>query len=144
MWKNINGSSIQCGALDDGVARSRERVRMAKPSDLQSTQLKLEELRVSLGERIRNEERKSSASVDANPDRVDLAQDYRTKQRSQAMLDQLRQQLEQVEVALHRLDEGTYGKCAECGRPINAERLQVLPYATLCVRCQSQKDASRT
>ncbi len=117
---------------------------MTEQLDLQSARLKLEELRVSLEERIGDEEKKLSASVDPNPDRVDLAQDYRTKQRSQAMLDQMRQQLKQVEAAKRRLDEGTYGQCAECGQPINAERLQVLPYATLCIRCQSKKSTSRT
>jgi DnaK suppressor protein len=41
--------------------------------------------------------------------------------------------LGEIEAALRRLEEGTYGTCAVCGRPIDAERLQAVPYATLCI-----------
>jgi DnaK suppressor protein len=41
--------------------------------------------------------------------------------------------LEKVEGALQRIDEGTYGTCAVCGRKIPDERLQAVPYATLCL-----------
>ena len=39
----------------------------------------------------------------------------------------------EIEAALRRLDEGTYGTCAACGRPIDEERLEAVPYATLCL-----------
>jgi DnaK suppressor protein len=45
--------------------------------------------------------------------------------------------LEQVERALARMDAGTYGACERCGQPIAEERLEALPYATLCVNCQA-------
>jgi DnaK suppressor protein len=51
--------------------------------------------------------------------------------------------LEQVNAALRRLDEATYGICADCGEPIPIERLEALPYATLCVRCQSTRERAR-
>jgi DnaK suppressor protein len=41
--------------------------------------------------------------------------------------------------ALEKLDEGTYGKCDDCGRDIAPERLNALPWATHCVRCASKK-----
>lgn len=41
--------------------------------------------------------------------------------------------LAEIDAALGRIDEGTYGICAACGRPIDAERLQAVPYATLCI-----------
>jgi RNA polymerase-binding protein DksA len=41
--------------------------------------------------------------------------------------------LAEVDRALRLIDEGTYGTCVVCGRPIGAERLEALPYATLCI-----------
>jgi DnaK suppressor protein len=45
--------------------------------------------------------------------------------------------------ALHRLDEGTYGDCERCGRPIPPKRLAVLPEATTCVACQEILEGGR-
>jgi DnaK suppressor protein len=41
--------------------------------------------------------------------------------------------LVEIEAALARIDDGTYGLCAVCGSPIGEERLQAVPYATLCI-----------
>lgn len=41
--------------------------------------------------------------------------------------------LEQIDAALARLDDGTFGICQRCGKPIDVERLEALPYATLCI-----------
>lgn len=43
--------------------------------------------------------------------------------------------LEEVDAALLRLDEGRYGTCERCGRPIPAARLEVRPTARTCVTC---------
>ncbi len=40
---------------------------------------------------------------------------------------------DEIEAALGRIDDGTYGRCVNCGRPIAAERLEAVPYATLCI-----------
>jgi DnaK suppressor protein len=42
----------------------------------------------------------------------------------------------QVEAALQRLDEGTYGICEDCLTPINEERLKAMPFARRCIDCQ--------
>jgi RNA polymerase-binding protein DksA len=41
--------------------------------------------------------------------------------------------LEQIDAALARLDDGSFGICERCGNPIGLERLEALPYATLCI-----------
>ena len=43
----------------------------------------------------------------------------------------------EVEAALHRLDNGTYGDCADCGEPIFLRRLQVQPATQRCAPCQA-------
>jgi DnaK suppressor protein len=41
--------------------------------------------------------------------------------------------LEEIDAALRRIEEGTFGTCLVCGRPIDEERLEAVPYATLCI-----------
>jgi DnaK suppressor protein len=55
-----------------------------------------------------------------------------------AVHDRLQTTLADVERALAKLEEGSYGRCDMCGEPIGEERLEVLPWAVRCV-----KDASR-
>jgi RNA polymerase-binding protein DksA len=43
----------------------------------------------------------------------------------------------EIERAIEKVDTGTYGLCEVCNKPINAERLQFLPYVTQCIKCQS-------
>lgn len=52
----------------------------------------------------------------------------------------LLRQADQLNEALARLEEGTYGICQECGEPIAAPRLKALPHATCCVDCQARQE----
>jgi len=53
--------------------------------------------------------------------------------------DVLAAKLADVERALEKLDEGTYGVCDACGSPITPERLEAIPWTALCVRCASER-----
>jgi DnaK suppressor protein len=57
-------------------------------------------------------------------------------ERRLALEKQMREQLAEVRAALAKFEEGTYGKCEVCGKPITPERLEALPYAKLCVACK--------
>lgn len=48
--------------------------------------------------------------------------------------------LEQIDAALRRIEEGSYGTCAVCGKPIGEERLRAVPWATLCIEDQRKQD----
>jgi len=50
--------------------------------------------------------------------------------------------LRQVNDALKRIDEGTFGFCKVCGRPIEKERLEAIPYADLCIEDKKKEEAS--
>jgi len=50
--------------------------------------------------------------------------------------------LSQVQQALLKIEKGTYGLCDRCGAPIPVERLEILPYATFCIRCQDILEGS--
>jgi DnaK suppressor protein len=49
----------------------------------------------------------------------------------------LNQVLQQVNAALERMNQGTYGICQRCGKEIAAARLEAFPYVTYCIECQS-------
>ncbi len=57
------------------------------------------------------------------------------QQRDLALRDHNRGHLADIDAALARLDEGTYGACTACGRPIPPERLEALPWTALCIEC---------
>ena len=48
--------------------------------------------------------------------------------------------LAQIETSLERIEEGIYGQCEECGARIPKNRLNAIPYATMCVRCAEQQE----
>ena len=54
----------------------------------------------------------------------------------------IRDQLAEVEHALNKFEEGTYGLCDICGQPIDPARLEALPQASLCLSCKTQKAKS--
>ncbi len=60
-----------------------------------------------------------------------------TEQRSEALaqIDQARNRLQQIDEALGRMREGTYGICVECSREINPARLEARPLSIRCVEC---------
>jgi DnaK suppressor protein len=51
----------------------------------------------------------------------------------------IRQELAGIEHALRKFEEGTYGKCDNCGKPIDPARLEALPQASLCLNCKAQQ-----
>ena len=61
------------------------------------------------------------------------------RQHLAALIDQARARLSEIESALQRIDEGSYGRCERCGDPIGAERLAARPAATTCVACAARR-----
>jgi len=61
-----------------------------------------------------------------------------------ALEKRLREQMAEVERALYKLEEGTYGLCDICGQPIAPERLEALPWANLCLSCKTRQAKKNT
>ena len=59
-------------------------------------------------------------------------------QRGQQLREREEQHLIQIEAALARIQNGSFGLCSSCGKPIAPERLEALPWATDCVACHSK------
>lgn len=71
---------------------------------------------------------------------ADDATDISEQEKDIAIKRTLEDRLRDVEHALLRVDEGNYGVCEQCGKPIPAERLAALPSAGLCIECKSAED----
>jgi RNA polymerase-binding transcription factor DksA len=50
----------------------------------------------------------------------------------------------EIDAALHRIDDGTFGTCEVCGRPIEIERLEAMPTVRLCAEDARQRDRTAT
>jgi RNA polymerase-binding transcription factor len=58
-----------------------------------------------------------------------------------ALIEMTSETLGQIDQALQRLDDGTYGACAQCGAEIAEARLKAVPFATLCRSCQEAQES---
>jgi RNA polymerase-binding transcription factor DksA len=94
--------------------------------------------------------RSVSSAYDGLRERLERSRDARQQQLGQlasadphAALDvvavahraSVHRMLSDIEAALQRIDDGTYGTCTQCNRAIAAERLELVPHASSCVRC---------
>lgn len=75
---------------------------------------------------------------DGPQDFEDIAVDFLETQQEQSVQYNEQALLTEIEQALERLDNGTYGKCVVCGEPIPEKRLQALPWAARCIKDQEQ------
>lgn len=55
------------------------------------------------------------------------------------LVESLKRQLDSVDGALAKLDAGTYGRCAKCGKEIGAARMEARPTSILCMDCKSRR-----
>jgi RNA polymerase-binding protein DksA len=71
------------------------------------------------------------SSVDQHP--ADHASETFEREKEMTIIESLETQLKEIEAALGRMDDGTYGKCEDCGKPIGDERLEARPTARFCI-----------
>ena len=92
------------------------------------------EVRAELGP-TNGDESSELADYDQHP--ADSASDTFEREKDFSILEQVEAELLDVERALRRLDDGTYGTCEACRGPIGDERLEVMPAARFCVAHQT-------
>lgn len=73
----------------------------------------------------------------------DLGSDTFEREKDLSIELNVRNLLGQVTEALDRMDAGTYGTCASCGREIEEGRLEALPFSTLCMDCKELEERNR-
>jgi RNA polymerase-binding transcription factor len=99
-----------------------------------------EALRVELEKQLQQlQARLASLKVDASQghsgDSAEQAQERENDEVVDAIGNETRQSIREIQSALERVAAGTYGICDSCGEDISAARLKALPQATCCVNC---------
>lgn len=102
--------------------------------DLDTAKQKLLKLKDEYENRIdKIEDHIQNPQDDLNEHWEDQAISYRQNDMRKNLMGEARQSLVYVENALSRIENGTYGECEVCGKQIEEQRLEALPYATLCM-----------
>ena len=71
---------------------------------------------------------------------ADLASDNAEEDTSLDLLSSEERLLKQIQNALKRIENKTYGKCSKCGEDVSIKRLKAVPYAELCRNCQEKEE----
>jgi len=103
----------------------------------QALRERLEKQRQEILDMYKQDVRAGQESADdGTEDIVDRANNAYNRELMFSLSDSERQMVLQIEAALRRMDDGVYGRCANCGNTINMRRLEAVPYARFCIDCQ--------
>lgn len=100
------------------------------------------ERRVLIDEIRQNDQAFHAMTETKQPEREEEAQQERDWISLKGLDEQQQAQLADIDAALARMEAGAYGKCTECGRAIEEERLLSVPTTTLCVECARRSEAA--
>jgi len=110
--------------------------------ELSLIRLKLEQIRQQLIKELdqliaddrSSKEQQGASSFRDKEEAAGATSDF---ERRMALATQQRNNLAEVEHALHKLEEGSYGICDSCVQPIESGRMEALPYASHCMTCKA-------
>jgi len=109
-----------------------------KANKLDKVRAKLIKRRNELMTRIQQLTRMPAQTVSG--DKVDQAIASLEREDTSMHLQAEISELHEIQDALQRIDQDTYGICESCGKPIGAARLQALPFTTLCLKCKQEEE----
>ena len=106
---------------------------------LEELRKKLEARRRDLAATVTRTRGEGRTIIEDHPqDVADLATSYQAKEFLFSTSTQERRNLQMVEEALQRINQGNYGECTSCGREIGAKRLEAVPWTRFCIECQEK------
>jgi len=112
---------------------------MLSPEDLERFKIRLfEERRRILNDMEKLVKESNELGKNGIMDIGDEASELSNRQLLLSLNEADRKKLLDIEEALERIEEGTYGICEECGEPISIKRLEVKPTSIYCVECKSR------
>jgi len=93
---------------------------------------------------VREIARRSKASTESGAqdigDILDSVSEERTRELDMILTDREKRKLAQIDDAIERIEDNTYGLCEDCGVKIPKPRLKVLPFAKYCIECQEKTE----
>lgn len=101
--------------------------------DLTVAEQKLQELRLELTTRLEGIQKDLSAG--RSQDSEERAQENENEEVLQALAEDARSEIGEIDAALTRIREGSYGSCISCGEDIAVARLEAYPMAVKCMNC---------
>ena len=104
--------------------------------DVERERVKLLEERSQVADELNRLRELLQAEVDVEPDEGDA--EIFEREKNSALIAVLDKRMEDIDAALKSMDAGSYGICNRCGQPIEPERLEVKPDATLSLKCQQE------
>jgi len=108
---------------------------------LKKARATLEEMREQTLRHVQQEVAEGREQIkDDGMDTYDLASESRDREIHTILNDRDRAKLGAINEAIERIEDGSYGKCEECGADIAEGRLAALPFTRLCVTCQSEQE----
>jgi DnaK suppressor protein len=114
--------------------------QMAEDKRRNDLQAILRRLRDETYEGIARYRQDQSEEKESSPgDEMDVARASAAVDTHANLIDRAESRLRLIDEALARVENGTYGICADCGDEIGLERLKVLPFAVRCVDCESRR-----
>ena len=101
---------------------------------------RLEATKANFAEELNDESEYENLSELSHADQhqADVGTETFEREKDLSILERVEAELADVEHALRRLDEGSYGRCEACGRPIDEARLEVMPATRFCVDDQAR------
>jgi DnaK suppressor protein len=97
-------------------------------------------------EALSRDEKKSAEGLsdmqEESPDPVDQASMESDRDFSFRIRERESRLIVKIDDALERIENGTYGICERCGRPISIERLKARPVTTLCIKCKKKQESA--
>ena|SRR5579862_9731639 len=84
--------------------------------------------------------RRDGIAIERTPDALDEVTFAAQRELTTRSLERESRLMRNVNAALGRIAEGTYGTCLECDEEISQKRLHAVPWATLCIACQERTD----
>ena len=109
---------------------------------LEADRVRLERIRDGVSEEqgLGSESQQSSLSELSSLDQhnADIATETFEREKDESILEQVEGELVDIERALGRIADGTYGTCEACGKPIGDARLEAIPTARFCVEDQAR------